>query len=112
MSRMRRLPVVSGGTLPAVVTVSLVKVGLAVVALVDRYRPRMARGGISKPMTCPGLVPVPVYVETKMVLGSVGWTSTWLMARPVKQSVPGMPVATGGLMGPVRMAVVEALSMR
>src|SRR5687768_2723834 len=112
MSRIRALPVLSGGTLPEVVTVSLVKVGLAVVALVERYRPRRARGGMVNPGCCPGLPTAPVYVATKMMLGSVGWTRTSAMARPVNAVVPGMPVATGGSMGPVRVAVVEALSMR
>src|SRR6185436_3695813 len=112
MSRMRAFPLVSGGTLPDAVTLSFWKVGLALVALVERYTLSSDRGGMSKPIDAEGLPDVPVYVDTKMVAGSVGWTRTWLMARPVKAVVPGMPVVTGGSMGPVRFAVVDALSMR
>src|SRR5207244_6438503 len=39
MSRMLRFPLVSGGMLPAVVTVTRVKEGLALVALVEGARP-------------------------------------------------------------------------
>ena len=59
-----------------------------------------------------GFVPTPVVVDTKIVPGCVGWTRISLIARPVNAVVPAIPVVTSGLMGPVRFAVVLALSMR
>jgi hypothetical protein len=56
MSRMRAFPLVSGGTLPEDVTLSFWKVGLALVALVERYTPIRARGGMSKSRNCEGLL--------------------------------------------------------
>src|SRR5262245_64229100 len=87
MSRMLRLPLVSPGTLLAVVTVSLVKVGDPLMAFVDRYRPRTPRGGDANPTEPPlGLPPVPVYVDANTMFGSVGCTRIWLITRPVNAS--------------------------
>ena len=65
-----------------------------------------------KPSAAPGLPLFPVKVATKMVAASVGWTRILLTARPVKAVVPATPVVTAGLIGPIRFAVVLALSMR
>src|SRR4029079_15271984 len=92
MSRMRAFPLVSGGTLPDAVTLSFWKVGLALVALVERYTPSSARGGMSKPIDAEGLPDVPVYVDTKMGGGSVGWTRPWPLGPPVDAVGTGVPV--------------------
>jgi hypothetical protein len=73
----------------------------------------MARGGMVWPTEPPGGFPlVAANVETKTMSGFVGCTRISLMARPVNAVVPGIGVVTGGSMGPVRSAVVSALSMR
>src|SRR6185312_14540321 len=62
-----------------VLTVSLVKVGETPAALVERNRPRLGKDeATSQPIP-----PIPLVVETKIVLGSVGWTTILPIERPL-----------------------------
>src|SRR5260221_324012 len=120
---MRRFGAVLGGwRLAPDETASFWNVPLpaAAVALVDRYTPRIARGGtvFERPLA-PSPEP-PLEVAAKTVAALVGSTTIRLMLRPVKALVVSEPVHTAGLhvnvscglIGPTSVALVSALSMR
>src|SRR6267378_8438804 len=117
MSNMEVLPVPGLSRLPSVFTIILLKVTApaAAVALVDRKTPRRARGGMVLLRALPAAPETPAAVDTKIVAGSVGWTSILVIARPLKQlyvSAVVLPVVIDGFMGPTRVAVVSTLSIR
>src|SRR5215471_669668 len=117
MSVMLVFPVPGVSRLPIVVTTSLAKVteAAADVALVERYRPRRPSGGDVLLKALEPTPEMPAVVATKIVAGSVGCTTIFEMARPVKQFVvicTVVPVVICGFIGPTRIGEVSTLSMR
>src|SRR4051812_31099709 len=118
MSKIDVLPVPGLSRLgPSVLTMIFwnVTAPAAAVALDERNTPRSARGGTVLERALPAAPETAAAVETKMFAGSVGLTRILEIARPLKQLyVIGVvvPVVIRGLIGPTRVAVVSALSMR
>ena len=77
-------------------------------ALVERYRPRLGRlEEITDGMESAPMPPMPEVMDTKTMLSSVGLTSTWVMARPVKTSL----LLPSLLNGPSNCGVVSTCLM-
>src|SRR5688572_24302093 len=90
---------------PIDVTANLLNVGDGDIAFVERNNPRFGTiGGADGPMP-----PMPEVVPTKIMFGSVGWTTMSPMARPLNTSL--LPASL--LMGPtIAGDALLAFSMR